>query len=303
MLIGIASTYAARHEGQISSVEQRFAQAGRERGCDVVHIDPLRCSYELRSNRAEIRLSGEVLQLDGLLIRRAAHHWNAVKTLVLMAHETGAVCIDRRETFLGTLSGKFQALLRRYQLPENRTPVSFLYFRRDAVAADPPPADAWPLLTKPLRGSLGRGIRLVQGPQELLSVVRDHDFREPLMLQKRVEGREYRALMLETRCLGVVAKEPGPDGFGNVARGAVFQPASPNQTKTVCDLATAIMAEAPYDFAAVDVILDDAGDAWVLECNRNPHFAGFETALPDVDVPAAVMEILHSRIQERTKSR
>ena len=218
-----------------------------------------------------------------------------------MAHETGAACVDRPETFLGTLSGKFQALLRRYRLPEAYTPRSFLCFTRAGAAADPPPAGVYPLLRKPLRGSLGDGIVERPDAGALAQYVAAYDFDEPLMLQERVSGEEFRALMLGARCLGVVAKLPGRDGLGNVAQGAVFVPAAPERAAEVAALARTLMADAPYDFAAVDVIRNAGGGLCVLECNRNPHFAGFERALPDVDVAAAVIGFLLERVADRRR--
>lgn len=298
--IGIATSFYARHAGAVSSVDARFAAAFASRGATVVHVDPLRCAYELDGGRVAISLDGEPVRLDGLLVRRAAHHWNAMKTLVLCAAEQGTACVDRPETFLGTLSGKFQALLRRHRLPGDCTPRSFLYYRKESVAAAPPPDDAFPLLRKPVRGSLGAGIHEIRDRAALASYVARYDFVEPLLLQRRIEGPEFRALMLGERCLGVVLKHPGEDGLGNYARGAVFEPAAPADARSVEALSRTIMASAPYDFAAVDLIRESgrAGGFRVLECNRNPHFRGFEAAFPRVDVPAAVAEFLFARVSE-----
>ena len=296
MRIGIASTYYARHGGAISSVDRRFASAAERRGADVVHIDPLACSYEMETGRTAIRLAGKTLALDALLVRRAALHWHAAKTLVLMAHEGGTVCIDGPETFLGTLSGKFQAQLRRYRLPGCHTPRSFLYLNAESVARTPPPREAFPLLRKPVRGSLGEGIEPVADPAALRAYVARYDFGEPLLLQEHLRGVEFRALLLADACLGVVEKVPGEGGLGNIARGARFVPAPAARARELTALGRRIMERAPYDFAALDVIRTEDGRYWALECNRNPHFRGFEAAFPDVDVPGAVIDLLVARV-------
>jgi glutathione synthase/RimK-type ligase-like ATP-grasp enzyme len=299
MRIGITSTYYARHDGAVSSVDERFAAAVRAAGGEAVHIDPLRCAYELDGPRVGLRLDGAPLALDGLLVRRAGHFWTAVKTLVLCAAESGTVCLDPPETFLGNLSGKFQAALRRARLADGTTPRSFLYFRRAAAGAAPPPDDAFPLLRKPVRGSLGAGIHRIPDRAALDAYVAAYDFAEPLMVQQQVAGREFRALMLADRCLGVVAKEPGPEGFGNFARGARFLPADPADAAAIAALARTVMSVAPVEFAAVDVIRAPGGRLHVLECNRNPHFAGFEQAFPQVDVAAELIGLLVDRISRR----
>jgi len=303
MRIGITSTYYARHEGAISSVDERFAAAIAAVGGEAVHIDPLRCAYELDGARVDLRLAGAPLALDGLLVRRAGHFWTAVKTLVLCAAQSGAVCVDPPETFVGNLSGKFQAALRRARLADGTTPRSFLYFRREAALAAPPPDDAFPLLRKPVRGSLGAGIHRLPDRPALDAYVAAYDFGEALMLQQQVVGREFRALMLADRCLGVVAKEPGPEGFGNYARGARFLPAEPADADEIARLARTVMSLAPVEFAAVDVIRTDRGQLHVLECNRNPHFAGFESAFPNVDVAVELIGYLVDRISARRRSR
>jgi glutathione synthase/RimK-type ligase-like ATP-grasp enzyme len=301
MRIGIANTYYARHGGGITSEDERFAAAGRAAGAEVVHIDPLRCAFEIDGPRVGVRLDGEPLALDGLLVRRAAHFWTAVKTLVLCLAENGAVCIDPPETFLGNLSGKFQAALRRHRLADGTTPRSFLYYTREAALAATPPDGVFPLLRKPVRGSLGAGIERLPDPGALARYVEAYEFREPLMLQQVVVGPEFRALMLEDRCLGVVRKHPGPDGLGNFARGARFEPAEPADAAAVSALARVVLTNAPYDFAAVDVIRDDNGRMHVLECNRNPHFCGFEQAFPQVDVAVELMNRLVERIARRER--
>lgn len=301
MQVGIASTYYARHEGSISSVDRRFARALEARGADVVHVDPLAVRYEIASGHTAMSYDGAPLRLDGLLVRRSAHHWNAVKTLVLTAHAGGTACVDRHDAFLTTYSGKFQAQLRRFRDPGVQTPRSWLYYNAASLAADPPPSEAYPLLRKPVRGSLGAGIHVLASAKELRTYVDTYDFSAPLMLQHMVTGVEYRALVLGDSCLGVVRKEPGDEGLGNVARGARFVPANTAELGPVRDLSLALVASYPYDFAAVDLIRDADGAQWVLECNRNPHFAGFEQALPDVDVASAVADFLLERVRQRRR--
>lgn len=307
MRIGITSTYYARHQGAVSSVDERFAAAVRAAGGEAIHIDPLRCAYEIDGRRVAVRLlagpQGATipLALDGLLVRRAAHHWTAVKTLVLCAAAGGAVCLDPPETFVGNLSGKFQAALRRLALADGQTPRSFLYYRRDCARGAPPPDEAFPLLRKPVRGSLGAGIHRIPDRAALAAYVAAYDFAEPLMLQQQVDGVEFRALMLADRCLGVVHKRPGPEGLGNYARGASFAPAEPADAAAIAALGRAVMAAAPYEFAAVDVIRTPDGHLHILECNRNPHFRGFEEAFPTVDVPGELMAFLMGRVSERRR--
>lgn len=303
MQIGIASTYFARHRGEIPAVDHRFAAAAEARGAEVVFVDPTACTFEITSGRTAIRLDGRPLALDGLFIRRAAWFWTAMKTLVLLAHEGGTVCVDRPATFLGTFSGKFQAQLRRYRMPQVGTPRSFLYFSESALAADPPPRDVYPLLRKPLRGSLGEGIVRVADPDALAALTAGYDFRDPLMLQQVVVGTEYRALMLRSHCLGVVEKRPGPNGLGNFAKGAEFVPAPPEAARDVEALGRTVMGHAPYDFAALDAMRAPDGRLWVLECNRNPQFHGFEKAFPGVDVADAVMGFVVERVQAAAAAR
>ncbi len=296
MLIGIASTHSPSKRGRISSVDERFAAAAAARGAEPLFIDPLDCSYEIDRHRPRIFLHGQPLALDGLLVRRAAHHWNATKTLVLVAHELDVRCLDGPGTFIGSLSGKFQALLRRYQLPSARSPRSFLYFRPESVRAAPPPPETFPLLRKPLRGSLGEGIVTLHSPRDLARYLVDFDFTEPLMLQQRIAGTEYRVLMLGQRCLGVVKKHAAAGGLGNAAKGARFVRAGQTMSATVAELGARVMQVAPYDFAAIDLFRDENDESWILECNRNPHFSAFEAAVPEIDVATEVIDELMRRI-------
>lgn len=149
----------------------------------------------------------------------------------------------------------------------------------------------FPCITKPIVGSQGKGVRLIQSYPEALkffsSLTEDYLFQEYLPIQA-----DYRVFVIGTKVLGTMKRFVAPnDVRSNVSIGAKTEAtlATPTMEKVALQAAAAF----GYDISGVDIAI--VGDThYVLEVNRTPQWQGIKHAL-NIDPAKAIVEFCIER--------
>jgi tetrahydromethanopterin:alpha-L-glutamate ligase len=168
------------------------------------------------------------------------------------------------------------------------TPETWVFSKREA-AADLVAREARPgrpLVLKPLFGSQGEGLMLVERPEDLP----DEDaVARVFYLQRyvpRADGlwRDYRVFVCEGRAVAGMIRE-GDGWITNVHRGG--RPLAWAMPARAAELAEAAAAAVGVDYTGIDLVEDGAGGFLVLEVNSMPAWSGLQQVC-ETDIAAAV---------------
>lgn len=143
-----------------------------------------------------------------------------------------------------------------------------------------------PLVLKPLFGSQGRGLRLVESSADLPAA---EEVDSVYYLQRYVarpgnEWRDWRIFVVGDAAVAAMIRH-GVEWRTNAARGARCEAADPGGELAELALAAARAVGASY--AGVDIIADAEGRLQVLEVNSMPAWKALQQ-VTDVDIAAAL---------------
>jgi tetrahydromethanopterin:alpha-L-glutamate ligase len=136
-----------------------------------------------------------------------------------------------------------------------------------------------PLVLKPLFGSQGRGLRLIQHESELPepAAVAGAYYLQRFVGVDREGFRDFRLLVSQGRVIAAMVRH-APTWITNVKRGG--KPVAALVDAEMKDLAVAAAATVGAAFAGVDVIYGADGRPSVLEVNSMPAWAGVQKVTP-----------------------
>lgn len=149
------------------------------------------------------------------------------------------------------------------------------------------------LITKPLFGSQGEGIRRIEKMTDLFWLVASNGV---YYFQRFVhcsgEGfSDYRVFVINNRAVAIMRRR-GKSWLNNVARGAACEAIDLDQ---VCaDIAVKAAKALAMDYAGVDIIQDKAGQYTVIEVNSIPAWKGLESVV-HISIAALLAEDLVNR--------
>jgi len=262
-------------------VEEKLILAAlRERGVDVVRIDP---------RELPLWVGGPGLEgMDAVLLRCVSHteafyisRWLAgVGIPTVNRHSVVATCGDK---FLTSMA------LAEAGLPQPRTALAL---SREA-ALSVLEGMGYPAVLKPVVGSWGRLLARLSD-QHAAEAVIEHKLtlgsyqHSALYLQEYVEkpGRDIRALVAGHRLLYAVYRE-SDHWITNTARGGKTRPCP--ATPELVELAVGAARAVGGGLLAVDLLEAPDGRLLVNEVNHTPEFHGAMEAV-DVDVPGAIAD-------------
>lgn len=168
------------------------------------------------------------------------------------------------------------------------TPDTFVFSKREA-AADLVAREARPgrpIVLKPLFGSQGEGLQLIERPEDLPD---EEAVSRVYYLQRyvaRTDGlwRDYRVFVCEGRAIAGMIRE-GDGWITNVHRGG--RPLPWAMPARAADLAERAAAAIGVDYTGIDLVEDGEGGYLVLEVNSMPAWSGLQK-VTDVDIAGAV---------------
>ena len=176
-------------------------------------------------------------------------------------------------------------LIARQALP---TPDTFVLSRREAamalVASEAAPGR--PLVLKPLFGSQGEGLCLIERPEDL---PQETDVSGVYYLQRYVARRDglwrdCRVFVCEGRAIAGMIRE-GDGWITNVHRGG--RPLAWAMPPRAAALAEAAAEAVGCDYTGVDLVEDGEGGFLVLEVNSMPAWSGLQS-ITEVDIAACI---------------
>jgi RimK family alpha-L-glutamate ligase len=149
------------------------------------------------------------------------------------------------------------------------------------------------LVIKPLFGSQGVGLKRVASLAELPSAA---EYNEVFYLQRYIdsgEGRwhDWRVFVVGHRTVAAMIRR-GKDWISNVARGAAYEFAPLDED--LCRLSEGATRALDIDYAGVDIIRDAQGQAFVVEVNSMPAWAGLQE-VTEIDIAQTLVDDLLAR--------
>ncbi|MCJ2082505.1 RimK family alpha-L-glutamate ligase [Methylobacterium sp. J-090] len=168
------------------------------------------------------------------------------------------------------------------------TPDTFVCSKREAAAAivAREAGPGRPLVLKPLFGSQGEGLQLIETPDDLPG---EDAVSRVYYLQRyvaRSDGlwRDYRVFVCEGRAIAGMIRE-GDGWITNVHRGG--RPLPWAMPAAAAERAEAAAAAVGVDYTGVDLVEDGQGGFLVLEVNSMPAWSGLQK-VTEVDIALAV---------------
>ena len=168
------------------------------------------------------------------------------------------------------------------------TPDTWVFSKREAAAAcvAREAGPGRPLVLKPLFGSQGEGLMLVEHPEDLPE---EAAVSRVYYLQRyvpRADGlwRDYRVFVCEGRAVAGMIRE-GDGWITNVHRGG--RPLAWAMPARAAELAEAAAASVGVDYTGIDLVEDGQGGFLVLEVNSMPAWSGLQKVC-ETDIAAAV---------------
>lgn len=146
------------------------------------------------------------------------------------------------------------------------------------------------LVIKPLFGSQGKGVRLVDAHRSR-PLPQDQFVDGVYYLQEKIEtgdyNHDYRVFVIRGKVIAVMQRQ-GSDWLHNVALGAHC---SRSDAPDVAALGLKAAQAIDMDYAGVDLIRDKYGKLWVIEVNSIPAWRGLQT-ITDVDIAQSLVDDL-----------
>jgi RimK family alpha-L-glutamate ligase len=151
------------------------------------------------------------------------------------------------------------------------------------------------LVIKPLFGSQGQGVRLVDTTQP--PVPMDAFVDGVYYLQRFIEApHDYRVFVVNNQAVAAM-KRTGADWLHNVAQGAQCRSVNITNDDDADVLAMALQAASvlDIDYCGVDIIRDENGKLWVLEVNSIPAWQGLQS-VSSTNIAQVLVDDFLSRI-------
>lgn len=190
-------------------------------------------------------------------------------------------------------------LLHRAGLP---TPMTWVLRNRTEAfqIAEKELKNGYFLITKPLFGSQGEGIRRIEKMTDLFWLTPTNGV---YYLQRFVhcsgEGfSDYRVFVINNRAVAMMQRR-GKSWLNNVARGADC--IAIDLDPACASLAVKAVNTLGMDYGGVDLILDESGHYTVIEINSIPAWKGLESVV-DTSIASLLAEDLVSRYLDQDRS-
>ncbi len=148
------------------------------------------------------------------------------------------------------------------------------------------------LVIKPLFGSQGQGVRLIDA-RTALPLPMDSFVDGVFYLQTFIEApHDYRVFVVNNRAIAAMRRS-GADWLHNVAQGAQCEASDESDVMNLAVQAAKVLDIA---YCGIDIIRDREGELWVLEVNSIPAWRGLQ-GVASVDVAQVLADDFLKHIQ------
>lgn len=267
----ISSDFA---NGTIEKADKLLMEEIKKR-YDLIKLNPFEVSIKKNGESGRLFLKGgKVEKVDFALVRRTRGAREDVYGLVNYLEKNGTKVLDNSEQ-LGRPLSKFNGSKFIFKKPVSYFSNSLASLKKMMAGEQ-----AWrPMIVKPCDGYQGKGIVKIDSKKELMETAADFFAKnnQGFYFQEYIEIlHEYRVFVIGGRALGAVEKI-APEGCiaKNYSLGASFVQV---ERPEVVAMAEDVCQKTETNFSGVDIIEDEKGILYLLECNRSPQFMGFKKA-------------------------
>lgn len=257
---------------------------GKKAYDDVILINPRRIIYKFIRNLKTPELYFDninISDLTTLIVRGTKSYENSISIMVHSLKLCECDIIDPIERFTGAPSSKLLTTLERHEERvgtdsflafdlENSINLIHSLFAKQNIT----------LLTKPIDGKKGKDVIILNDVNSAIEHVHEffkkNDYNDvPLFLQQFMDFQEeYRVILIDGECLGVVRKCPKKGSIvTNAEQGGTFIEV---EAPDIVDFT--IQHVSKEGILGVDVARDSQGQLHIIEANRSPLWGTFEQA-------------------------
>ena len=151
------------------------------------------------------------------------------------------------------------------------------------------------LVIKPLFGSQGRGVRLLDQQSKYplpMDDFVDGVFYVQHFIDSGIRQHDFRVLVVDNKAVAAM-RRTGASWLNNVAQGAQCEKID---DEDILKLAEQAAVALEIDYCGVDIIRDRSGKLWVLEVNSIPAWAGLQS-VTKYNINQLVVEDILSKVQ------
>ena len=273
---------------------------------DVLVFHPSQVSYQFvrELEKPKIILNKQdITSLTTLIVRNIRGGEQSTAILVKSLAACNCDVIDPLERFTGAGPSKLLATLKYHQKKVGIT--SYIAFNIESATHlinDLAESHQLPLIVKPFNGRGGKGIELLTDRNTALEYAKNFFIQNagnnvPILLQEFVRFKaEYRAILIDGKCLGVAEKKAKPGSLAaNAAQGGTFVAA--NVPNIVDFTVKNVNKQGIY---GVDVGEDGDGQLYIIEANPTPKWSAFEQAT-GINVAKEIINCAIERVNSKSK--
>lgn len=298
----ISSDYLpnAKREDRCSYVNTRIKEEADKIFDEVLEIDPSSTYIDLNNNKATViywfndnegnERQIDLTDLDAILIKRTRDFGEQIYDLITVLSSNSKLKIfDPPNSFFRPLTKITSKMLRFRLIPQAHTIVI------NSTNLPKYPLIKFPVYVKPTHGYRGLNTERCSTLEELESYLRSEKFGEfgygAIVEEDLDNTEEYRVIVVGGVGIGCVIKFNPDKVVKNYAQGSEF---IERRIPEVKQLAEESASAQRLSFAGVDIVRVD-GELYVLECNRNPDFKGFDNATK-LNTARILNEYIHKKI-------
>lgn len=277
---------------------KQLCRAFAERDCVAEYVSLAACRLQVCGSALPVLIPGFETRLPDAVFVRGVPGGSLEEVVfyldVLHALKTLGVPVynDGRAIEASVDKGMTSFLLQHAGLP---TPMTWILRDRDQALAiaEQELSGGHYLISKPLFGSQGEGIRRIEKSTDLLWLTSSHGI---YYLQRFVECKgdgysDVRVFVINGKATAAMRRR-GISWLNNVARGASCE--AIELTADLVELAVKATATLQMDYAGVDIIQDADGRHIVIEVNSVPAWKGLQSVC-SVDIAACLVNDLVDR--------
>jgi D-alanine-D-alanine ligase-like ATP-grasp enzyme len=264
--------------GEKKKIFADYIQKGLPKGDKVDLVEFPDLTFFINGKEIEVEIlnnKGSLKDYSFVYFRRAGLEFPSLAgTIAILLDYLGIGYVDRIYENLGPMGDKFTSLVRLSLAGLPMIPTYFCWHTKIKECANEIVAKlGLPLVAKQLSSQKGRGVLLLEKPEDFTRLEKEFP-KEEFLFQKYIPSdEEYRALVLEEEMGAFERKIRTVKGEfrSNVALGAreefIDIAKTPVEIKEIAVKACKILN---IQIGGVDILVEKEGRPWLLEVNRGP---------------------------------